>query len=53
MSEKQNDIEYRCKVLGNCGKTHSFEEWQKCPSCDPRREALDALVAEAQRLKLP
>lgn len=21
-------------VTGDCGKLHSFEEWQKCPICD-------------------
>lgn len=29
--ERTEDIEVRVSILCNCGLTHTFDEWQRCP----------------------
>lgn len=29
-----DEPEIRATIRGNCGREHTFEEWQRCRSCD-------------------
>ena len=34
MSDSPDDIRYSVTITGNCGKPHTYEEWQACELCE-------------------